>query len=157
MLRMATGDGERVDHTVVYRALENVILGALLTKQAHNYSGLLDRSVPPADLRVVRLAEEFIEARCGDPISSPDIAQAAGVSLRTLQRTFRRYRNCTPTQFLRDCRLDRSRLMLLASGGRSLVSDVAIECGFGHMGQFSLAYRKRFGESPSQTLARSKA
>jgi transcriptional regulator GlxA family with amidase domain len=27
-----------------------------------------------------------------------------------------------------------------------------MSCGFGHMGRFSAEYRRRFGESPSETL-----
>jgi AraC-like DNA-binding protein len=34
------------------------------------------------------------------------------------------------------------------------VTDVAERWGFGHLGNFALHYRKRFGESPSQTLRR---
>ena len=32
------------------------------------------------------------------------------------------------------------------------VTEVAQHWGFGHLGSFAVLYRKRFGESPSQTL-----
>ena len=32
--------------------------------------------------------------------------------------------------------------------------DVALRCGFPHFGRFSIAYRRRYGETPSQTLKR---
>jgi len=32
------------------------------------------------------------------------------------------------------------------------VTATAERWGFGHLGEFSVMYRKRFGESPSQTL-----
>ena len=32
--------------------------------------------------------------------------------------------------------------------------DVAARCGFPHFGRFAVAYRRRYGETPSQTLRR---
>ena len=36
----------------------------------------------------------------------------------------------------------------------SRIMDVALRCGFPHFGRFSIAYRRRYGETPSQTLTR---
>jgi transcriptional regulator GlxA family with amidase domain len=35
-------------------------------------------------------------------------------------------------------------------------TSIAYECGFGHLGNFAQVYRSRFGESPSETLRRSR-
>jgi len=35
------------------------------------------------------------------------------------------------------------------------VTEIATQWGFTHMGRFSIEYRLRFGESPSETLSRS--
>ena len=32
--------------------------------------------------------------------------------------------------------------------------DVAARCGFPHFGRFAVEYRRRYGETPSQTLKR---
>jgi hypothetical protein len=37
------------------------------------------------------------------------------------------------------------------------IKDVALRCGFPHFGRFSIAYRRRYGETPSQTLTRQAA
>jgi AraC-like DNA-binding protein len=58
--------------------------------------------------------------------------------------------------YVRDRRLERARDQLavaLPSDGIT-VTEVAERWGFGHLGNFSGSYRKRFGESPSQTLRR---
>jgi AraC-like DNA-binding protein len=34
------------------------------------------------------------------------------------------------------------------------VGEVAFSCGFEHLGRFSTGYRKRFGETPTQTMRR---
>ena len=57
-----------------------------------------------------------------------------------------------PMRFLRNHRLQRVREELL-SAREAQVSDVALRWGFSHFGRFAAEYRKRFGESPSQTLA----
>ena len=57
--------------------------------------------------------------------------------------------------FLRARRLERAHTQLSATPQRS-VAEVALECGFEHLGRFSGAYRQRFGESPSETLRRAR-
>jgi AraC-like DNA-binding protein len=36
------------------------------------------------------------------------------------------------------------------------VSDAALDSGFVHLGRFAVAYRRRYGESPSETLRRTR-
>jgi AraC family ethanolamine operon transcriptional activator len=42
----------------------------------------------------------------------------------------------------------------LARRTETPVKSVALDLGFWHLGYFARDYRERFGESPSQTLAR---
>jgi transcriptional regulator GlxA family with amidase domain len=82
-----------------------------------------------------------------------DVAEAAGVAARTLQCGFRRYRNYTAEQFLRDERLAVARTALMNGRERNRsVADIAFEYGFSHLGRFASAYQRRFGEKPSETL-----
>jgi transcriptional regulator GlxA family with amidase domain len=73
------------------------------------------------------------------------------VNVRTLQINFKRYRNMTPMEYLRNARLDRARDLLMSG---IQVSDAASDSGFAHQGRFAARYRARFGESPSITLRR---
>ena len=66
------------------------------------------------------------------------------------------HRGATPMEFLRMCRLDRARTELLSSRGEHPVAEIAARCGFDHLSRFSVAYRKRFGESPRDTRARAR-
>ena len=57
--------------------------------------------------------------------------------------------------YLRDVRFDKVRADLsTAAGERGCVTRTALRWGFSHFGQFSAAYKCRFGELPSQTVAR---
>ncbi|MDR5806609.1 anthranilate 1,2-dioxygenase regulatory protein AndR [Caballeronia sp. LZ001] len=108
-------------------------------------------SVAPA---FVKRAEEFIRTHAGDALQLEDIASAAGVSARTLRERFQAVRGVSPMQFVRDVRMQQARDALLAAGPQARVADIALACGFFHLGRFSIAYAKTFGEMPSETLRR---
>jgi transcriptional regulator GlxA family with amidase domain len=57
-------------------------------------------------------------------------------------------------QFVRDVRLDAVRERLTRADSPCTVAEVATEFGFGHLSRFSQDYRRRYGENPSETLAR---
>jgi transcriptional regulator GlxA family with amidase domain len=85
-----------------------------------------------------------------------DIAAHAGVSARSLQNGFQSFRGMTPMAFLRWVRLQSAHRALLAvDPAAATVTEIALACGFGHMGEFSTLYRRTYGETPKQTLSKS--
>lgn len=110
------------------------------------------KSPAALSLRQLRAAEEFIAANAGTELSLGTIAQAVGVGGRSLQAAFRRHRRCTPLEFLTEQRLRLARERLLGVGGRGLVTGIAIDCGFSHLGRFAAKYRQAFGETPLDTV-----
>lgn len=101
----------------------------------------------------VRVAYEFVHRNAHLPIGPADIAEAAGVSIRSLQQALRRYRETTPLRLLHSVRLDRVHTQLLAADSRhTSISAVAREWGFVHLGRFAGSYNDRHGESPRETL-----
>jgi AraC-like DNA-binding protein len=107
-----------------------------------------------AATRQVRRVEEWIDAHFSNPISIDDLAEVAGVSVRSLQAAFRQARDCTPMQALHGRRLRAAWESLRAPEADTTVTAVALDCGFCHLGRFARDYRRFFGESPSATLAR---
>jgi len=55
---------------------------------------------------------------------------------------------------LRDISFERARSELLRGSPGARVMDIALRSGFPHYGRFSVEYRRRYGETPSQTLKR---
>jgi AraC-like DNA-binding protein len=108
----------------------------------------------PASPGSVRRAMAYIEEHAGDDIDLTDIAVAAHVGPRALQRAFRRAMDMTPLGYLRSVRLERAHAQLLAAAGDegTTVVAVAARWGFGHPGRFAGAYRARYGRSPRETL-----
>ena len=58
---------------------------------------------------------------------------------------------------LRHSRLQQVRRRLLDAAPGETVTSLATQWGFFHLGRFSGLYRRQFGESPSETLRRSRA
>jgi AraC-like DNA-binding protein len=139
---------------VLEAAYEELLLSALSTLllPALREDVQADRQDLGSDL--VRRACELIRARADDPIRIADIAAALGVSIRHLQAGFRRHLGTTPQRFLSDCRLERAHSMLQAALPGETVTAIALECGFGNLGEFASRYRRRFGEKPSETFRR---
>ena len=104
--------------------------------------------------RGVRRALDAMRANAGRDWRLGDLAAAAGTSGRTLQRQFRQFLGKTPGAALRDIRFEAARRELLQSLPDARVMDVALRSGLPHYGRFSIEYRRRYGETPSQTLKR---
>lgn len=136
--------------------VESSVMTALLTVQPHNYCAALfgHRSVPG---RVVGAAIELMRSREGAVLTVAEIADRVGISERSLQLSFRRQLGMRPSEYLRDARLEQVRHELLATSPEDRsVSRVAMDWGFSNLGRFAGAYRRKFGEKPSQT-ARSRS
>jgi len=140
-----------------WRQFEQSLLTGFLLSQRHAYSEALLKPQSPAVPFYVKRAEAFIEAHFSEPLSLADIAAAAGIGARSLQNGFQSFRSMTPMAFLRMVRLRHVRQALLqADPALTTVTSVALACGFGHMGEFTTLYSRTYGESPGQTLARSR-
>ncbi|MBF4567372.1 helix-turn-helix transcriptional regulator [Plantibacter sp. VKM Ac-2880] len=100
-----------------------------------------------------RAAVEYMIANAHLPIRTEEVAEAVGMSQRSLQAAFRREHDITAIDYLRRVRLDRVQEELSRSDpGRVTVAEIAQRWGFAHLGRFSASYTNRFGEYPSTTL-----
>jgi len=156
MVAEADREGCALQAPLVQAKLEEAFVGSLLLGFSHNYSRLLQRPAQKLEPVHLRRAEEYIAANAHLPITIANLAATAGASAGSLFAAFRAHRGCTPMEFLRARRFELARSRLLASPVTS-VAEAALACGFEHLGRFSVGYRKRFGESPRQTLQRARA
>lgn len=106
--------------------------------------------------RVVKRAQEYMHSQLEQPITLADVCAHVGVSARSLQQTFAQCTGKSPMAFLRDLRLDAARTALQSKFAERApqVSDIAARYGFFHLGHFAEGYRRRFGETPSETRQR---
>ncbi len=102
----------------------------------------------------VRRAVETMRANVGHRWSVTQLAAVAELSPRTLQRQFLRFLGKSPQAVWHEIGLEQARYELLRGAGGGRVSDVALRCGFAHLGRFSTDYHRRYRETPSSTLKR---
>ncbi|WP_157949074.1 helix-turn-helix domain-containing protein [Neorhizobium huautlense] len=113
------------------------------------------QNAPPASPAIpwhLKRAISYMRANLGTPMSVAMIAREAGTSVRALQAAFKRFRGATPLGYLQKIRLEAARQELQKSTLPLAISDIARKAGFTHMGRFSEAYSKLYGETPSETL-----
>ena len=137
-------------------ALEELLMSTLLLVAPSNHHAQLVLPAEQAGRRVVRESLDYIEAHLRDKVTMADIARGVHMSIRAVQQGFREELGTTPMLYLRDRRLERARADLtdgLPTDGMT-VTEVAERWGFHHLGSFAALYRKRWGESPSETLRR---
>jgi AraC-like DNA-binding protein len=135
--------------------MERLLVDALLLGQSHTYSERL--SLPARSMRrgPIDVAVRALQDRPEEPWSTTALAHEVHLSVRALQEGFQRYVGVPPMTYLRDVRLRRAHEDLRrATPGTTTVAAVAMRWGFVHMSRFAAAYRRAFGESPSQTLYR---
>ncbi len=140
----------------VLTELEQTLIVAFLSAHRHNFSELLEGNAKEAAPRVVRAAEEYIEASWDRAITIEELAAQTNTSIRSLYAAFKKARGYSPMAFAKTVRMRRAHQMLLEAGPRTSVATVAYKCGFGNLGHFAGDYRKLYGELPSEVLARAR-
>lgn len=132
--------------------LESLVLTQLLLTIPNSFTDLLTAPAQPAQRRRIQRAIDLVEAAPQAELSLADLAAAAGVTGRQLQRGFRETVGLSPMAYVRAVRLDRVHAELLEGAGRVAVTDVAMRWGFFHLSRFAQQYRDRFGQLPSETV-----
>ena len=109
---------------------------------------------PQSDRQLLR-AEAFMASHLDEQIDPAAIAQAVGISVRSLQRLMRDRRGTTPLNALKEMRLQRVRAEIEAGlCPPNGITSLALRFGFNHLGAFAADFRRRFGAPPSELSRR---
>jgi AraC-like DNA-binding protein len=131
--------------------LGEAVLRLVFLNFPHGLSNRLRRHQMDATSRQIMRAIDFMHANMHQPLTLSEVAEATGISVRSLQYGFRRFRNVTPLAYLREIRLEAAQAELSSPLNMLSVKDVALKWGFIHMGHFAARYRAAYGETPSET------
>jgi len=156
LLSEIDADDRLLDMPLWVANLEEMAMTALLTGQPHNYTKCFETPTPSAALRQVEAVEAFVEAHATRPFTIEDFVTLTGVSGRSLYRAFQNHRGYSPLAFVRATRLALAHERLADGEAGATVTRIAQECGFDHLGRFSLDYARRYAESPSATLRKAR-
>jgi AraC-like DNA-binding protein len=94
-----------------------------------------------------RIAADFSR-----PLTTEDIARAAGMSSASLRRGFTERFGMTPRDYLEECRLTRAATLLRETD--KPIREIAPEVGFRYADNFSTAFKRFHGVSPEAFRAR---
>ncbi|NWB89906.1 AraC family transcriptional regulator [Pseudomonas agarici] len=129
---------------------ERILAKKLLALLASNVLRVIPKQEESGGFEPIR---QFIEEHLTEDISLEQLMAISWVSERSLYLLFERHVGLSPRDYMRQRKLESVHAQLQAATARS-VTEVALDHGFVHLGRFSEAYRKRFGELPSQTRRR---
>lgn len=148
-------DDEAMASPLVRRAAFGQVALAVLAVFPNTHLAKHARSVAAGTIPVVvRRAKAFIDDNLASPITTADVAAAAGLSLRGLTAAFRRALDTTPAAYLRAGRLAAAHRDLVVSdpAGGVTVEAIARRWGFGNPGRFARAHRAQYEVNPRITL-----
>ena len=115
----------------------------------HNVNMITAAQHSPSFDRLVNYIERNIKLE----LSAEQLAQYAGVSVRSLYLLFEKNTKSTPKNFVRQKKLEQVHTLLTdPSQSCPSVTTVALEYGFTHLGRFSELYKSTYGVLPSQSI-----
>jgi len=129
------------------RQLEDLVLDALFAQlEDHTKArGSAERH------RAAKRAAAYIFDHCRDDLSMAQLCHAVRATRRTLHLGFVELYGTPPIKYLQCVRLCKVRRELTRSeNAHKKVTSIATTWGFNHLGRFAGAYRKFFGELPSE-------
>lgn len=136
-------------------ALVIVTSGISATAADQRRAAKVRRSLPePTAAVIVDLARNFITAHLARRLSAEDLVSASGVSESTLRRALHARTGETLSQLIMTIRLDQAWAWLSTNRESRTQAEIAAALGFRAAGVFARAYRRRFGETMSQTRRR---
>ncbi len=115
------------------------------------YAGEIVSGAACAEPRLARLAAR-IGAAPGEDWRTEAMAEAGGLSARSLSRLFRRHLGVSPAEFVERLRLDAARRLLIE--GAAPVEAVALAAGFGSLRRMDRAFARLLGTTPREFRAR---
>lgn len=148
LLAEAGREGSRHDHSLSDRLLQSLCDG-LEVSRGREPGPLAER------VRMARATRDLLER--DDELRIVEICRQLAVSERTLRRVFAEIYGTSPIQYQLARRLNLVRKSLKESACEpGAISTIAAQNGFWHMGRFGLQYRRQFGETPRQTLGKTR-
>jgi transcriptional regulator GlxA family with amidase domain len=98
------------------------------------------------DDEIIATIQDLMHGSFHTPLRLEELAAQSGISVRSLNRRFRRATGRTPMQYLQQIRLDNAKELLRASN--LSIAEVAFNSGFADCSYFSAQFKKAVSLSP---------
>ena len=91
---------------------------------------------------------DYIQSHLSSKLTISSLAQEANISYCHFERLFLQAFRKTPTQYIRELRLEKARMLLSDPKTDLSLNEIAAECGFSHQSHLGREFQKAFGTSP---------
>ncbi|MEM7125963.1 MAG: AraC family transcriptional regulator [Chloroflexota bacterium] len=108
----------------------------------------LSAGLSPRDIERIREARYILQTRMDDPPSLIELARLVNLNDFKLKQGFRQAFGTTAFGYLKEYRLQRAHELLREE--KMSVTDTAISVGYRNIGDFGIAFKRRFGMSPKK-------
>jgi AraC family transcriptional regulator, exoenzyme S synthesis regulatory protein ExsA len=132
-----------VNDEILVLKLKEIILLLSQTQDAEIIQGILSQLFSP----VTYTFKQVIEANLFSPASIDELAQKTNLSVSSFKREFKKIYDDSPANYIKNKRLERAAELLLVSDAR--ITDVAFDCGFNDLANFTKSFHDKYSTSPS--------
>lgn len=123
--------------------LKEIILLLCQTKNATVIQQILSQLFSPTSFTFKQIIENSLFSNC----TMDELAQMANLSLSSFKREFKKNYDDSPANYIRNKRLEKAAELLKVSEER--ITDIAFDCGFNDLANFSTLFHEKFNCSPS--------
>jgi AraC family transcriptional regulator len=104
--------------------------------------------IPPG----IEAALRWLEGAFGEPLSVPELARRANLSVDHFARSFEKATGLTPHRYLLQVRLSHARALMTRPWRPLSLAEIAVTCGFADQAHFGRHFRCFFGMTPTAFL-----
>ncbi len=128
--------------------LMHALLALVLSEVSHDYPAVKEGSKPS---EITSKCIELVNANLCNKISIYDLSKELNVSVSTLTQTFKKNMNISVYQYILRKKLSLAQQKIQDG---ELATTAALQCGFNDYSSFYKQYKKMFGVTPSEEVAR---
>lgn len=145
---------EAIEDQTERSVLAPLVIREILFRVLRSEQGSLLRDVALRDGKTYRIGEvmRYMRAHFDEPLDIARLAGAAAMSPSALHHDFKAVTAMTPMQYLKQIRLHQALALMLDRG--AYVAEAAYAVGYGSASQFSREFKRLFGASPRDEVAR---
>lgn len=132
-----------VSEEILVLKLKEIILLLAQTRNAENIRVILSQLFSPAAYTF----KQVIEAHLFEPANIEELARKTNLSVSSFKREFSRLYNDSPASYIKNKRLEKAAELLRLSDNR--ISDIAFDCGFNDLANFTKSFHDKYGTSPT--------
>ena len=132
-----------VNNEILILKLKEIILLLSQTKKAPVIQQILSQLFSPATFTFKQVIEDNIYTH----LSSAQLAKLTNLSSSSFKREFKKIYDDTPSNYLKNIRLERAAELLIISDER--ITTISFNCGFINLAHFSTCFHQKFKVSPT--------